>query len=322
MPDLQTDWANVHSAVKQWVEASNAAGKNWVVSNDEVGPANDGIYPDNDFPSADRQRQMVAKVIWGALMAGGTGVEAYFGYRHAHNDLECEDWRSRDAWWGYCSTAIAFFRMVPFWSMNSEDGLVGGDDYCFAELGETYIVYHMDNVGGGTTLDLSATAGEFQVRWLDSLVQAGGDGLRTGTVSHVRGGQRVNYGRPPGGAGGQYWAVLIERVSANNGTINALDTVWHGRAIESVEGSEDTSNADTSLAHSGTAVLIATVGVVVAAVAVTAVIVVTRHGTSATSRAAMALESDAMQAMESEALGSPLDPDSVAELWDDWGLSS
>ena len=213
MLDSQTDWANVHSSVKQWVEASTAAGKNWVVSNDEVGAANDGIYPDDDFPSADRQRQMVAKVIWGALMAGGTGVEAYFGYRHAHNDLNCEDWRSRDAWWGYCSTAIEFFRRIPFWSMNSEDGLVGGDDYCFAERGETYIVYHQPAVRTATVLDLGHTAeGEYSVQWLDSLTTAGDDRLLTGTVFSVQGGSAVNYGNPPGGADPEYWAVLLQRV--------------------------------------------------------------------------------------------------------------
>ncbi len=32
-------------------------------------------------------------------MAGGAGVEWYFGYRNEHDDLGMEDWRSRAAMW-------------------------------------------------------------------------------------------------------------------------------------------------------------------------------------------------------------------------------
>ena len=50
--------------------------------------------PDADDPSHD---EVNGPVLWGNLMAGGAGVEWYFGYKFAHSDLNCEDWHSRDA---------------------------------------------------------------------------------------------------------------------------------------------------------------------------------------------------------------------------------
>ena len=39
--------------------------------------------------------------LWGNLMAGGAGVEWYFGYTFPHNDLNCENWRNRDHMWDH-----------------------------------------------------------------------------------------------------------------------------------------------------------------------------------------------------------------------------
>ena len=70
-------------------------------------------------------------------MAGGAGNEWYFGYKHAHSDLTCEDWRSRDLWWDQCRIALAFFeKHLPFWEMASDDGKTAAkDDYCFSKPG-------------------------------------------------------------------------------------------------------------------------------------------------------------------------------------------
>ena len=45
-------------------------------------------------------------VLWGNLLAGGSGVEAYFGYAHPQADITAEDWRSRDGWWRLCAHAL------------------------------------------------------------------------------------------------------------------------------------------------------------------------------------------------------------------------
>lgn len=48
--------------------------------------------------------------LWGTLMAGGAGVEYYFGYALPENDLVAQDVRSRDKSWDYCRIALDFFR--------------------------------------------------------------------------------------------------------------------------------------------------------------------------------------------------------------------
>ena len=55
-------------------------------------------------------------------MAGGAGVEWYFGYEYENNDLNCEDWRSRDILWKQTDYALEFFRnYLPYGDMHSAD---------------------------------------------------------------------------------------------------------------------------------------------------------------------------------------------------------
>lgn len=110
--------------------------------------------------------------LWGNLMAGGAGVEYYFGYKLPENDLLCEDFRSRDQSWDYCRIALDFFReqKIPFADMSNANALIGNskDDnskFYFAKAGELYLVY-LPN-GGSTDLDLSAAKGMFSVAWFN-----------------------------------------------------------------------------------------------------------------------------------------------------------
>jgi hypothetical protein len=77
---IQSQAANVHTDVKRWVTESEDSGWPWVVTNDEQGSANNGIFPDDDYPSTSAEHTLVGDVFYGTLMAGGAGVEAYFGY--------------------------------------------------------------------------------------------------------------------------------------------------------------------------------------------------------------------------------------------------
>ena len=62
-------------------------------------------------------------------MGGGAGVEYYFGYQFVETDLDCEDWRSRDASWDYCRIALEFFseNEIPLVEMQPADQLIGAD---------------------------------------------------------------------------------------------------------------------------------------------------------------------------------------------------
>jgi hypothetical protein len=145
-------------------------------------------------------------------MAGGAGVEYYFGYALPENDLKLEDFRSRDKSWDYCRIAIDFFRdeKIPFADMASSNSLVGNtkDDnskFCFAKAGDIYLVY-LPN-GGTADLDLSGATGSYKVSWFNPRT---GGALANGSVSTVQGGGAVQLGNPPAETT-EDWLVVIRR---------------------------------------------------------------------------------------------------------------
>ena len=231
---LQNPWNKVHQRTLQWLRESAAAGRPWVVANDEQNPAGLGVPPDpgykghdgiavekkikgskaeGDFVSKPYTMHDIRKLtLWGNLMAGGAGVEYYFGYALPENDLVCEDFRSRDKSWDYCRIALEFFRTekIPFPEMTSSNVLIGNakDDnskFCFAKPGELYLVF-LPN-GGTTDLDLSAAKGRFTVKWFNP--RTGGE-LMNGSVNSVNGGGTVALGNPPADAA-EDWLIVIRR---------------------------------------------------------------------------------------------------------------
>ncbi len=201
-PSLQTN--DTHKQTLEWLDRSQAAGRQWFVCLDEIGPAHTGVKPDNDDYMHDNVRK---KHLWGNLMAGGAGVEWYFGYRFAHNDLNCESWRSRDHMWDLTRYALDFFRgHLPFARMNHHDELTSAeDDYCFANPGSVYAIY-LPN-GGTTNLDLGTSTEPFRIRWFNP--RKGGP-LRIGTIALVTGPGLVKIGQPWRDTD-KDWVALVER---------------------------------------------------------------------------------------------------------------
>ncbi len=169
-----SDVRDCHAQTLKWVKRSAEAGRPWVVAFDEPGEASFGTPPDPDYPGMERHQQLPATVddvrkhaLWGTLMAGGAGVEYYFGYKLPQNDLNCEDWRSRAKTWAYSAIALAFFRdhEVPFWEMQPRDDLVSTSGtnqvHCLAKKGEMYLVYTHQTTR--CALDLSHEQGKFKV---------------------------------------------------------------------------------------------------------------------------------------------------------------
>jgi hypothetical protein len=219
---LQNSWRVAHERTWRWVEASAAAGKPWVVTNDEQNPADMGVPPDPGYGGVDGVAVEGGRVydlhdvrkycLWGTFMAGGAGVEYYFGYRLPQNDLVCEDWRSRDRSWDYCRVALEFFigGGVPFWRMRNADELVGNAErgnsgYCLAEEGGSYVVYLPE--GGEGRLDLRGVEGRFGVRWYDP---RRGGGMQLGSVETVEGGVEVSLGLPPMERS-EDWVIYVRR---------------------------------------------------------------------------------------------------------------
>ena len=194
---------DVHRVTKDWIEQSDKSAKKWVVNLDEIGQYWKGVLPDSYDPDHDTVRQ---EALWGNLMAGGAGVEWYFGYKFPHADLTCEDWRSRDLMWDQTRVATQFFQdHLPFTQMTSHDQLVDSKAYCLADPGQVYTVYLKP--GAAAQLDLSGQEGNYQVWWFDP--KAGGD-LQKSKVKKVKGGSMVTLGESPDKPD-QDWVVLVRK---------------------------------------------------------------------------------------------------------------
>ena len=236
---LQNSWSAAHQRTLKWVEESAKAGRPWVVCNDEQNPASLGVPPDpgymghdgiarvrpNPNAKADDKKKgpgaaetsgynlhdIRKQCLWGTLLAGGAGVEYYFGYQLPENDLVCEDFRSRDKSWDFCRIALDFFRehKIPVERMSCQDKLVGNSAndnsrYCLAAPGEVYVVYLPS--GGSSQLDMTAAPNRaMTVKWFNP--RAGGE-LRDGSVKNVMGGSKVSLGDPPAEAD-EDWVILI-----------------------------------------------------------------------------------------------------------------
>lgn len=218
---LQNEWHDTHRQTKKWVIASLAAGHPWVCANDEQGPADQGVPPDDAYASQNKEKPAYTqddirkRTLWGNLMAGGAGVEYYFGYKLAENDLNCQDWRSRDNAWDDCRQALEFFAKtpLPLVEMLPHDELVLSDNtterrpgaYCLAKPGEVYLVYLLD--GGDTLLDLSEVEGQYAITWYDP--RHGGD-LIPGSTALIESGGKRSLGKPPAEAD-EDWLAVIRR---------------------------------------------------------------------------------------------------------------
>ncbi len=186
---LQTN--DTHQQTRKWIERSAASGRPWVVCLDEIGPAKIGVKPDRDDFNHDEVRK---DHLWGHFLAGGAGVEWLFGYDYAHNDINLEDFRSRDQMWRQTRIALDFFQQhLPFHQMQAhDDPELPRGNFCFARPGAVYAVLWR---GGESELRLSLPAGQFSVSWFSP--RSGGK-LQTGSVAMVSGSAGpVVLGKPP-----------------------------------------------------------------------------------------------------------------------------
>jgi MYXO-CTERM domain-containing protein len=203
-PSLQMgDMKKTHAETINWLDKSATANRPWVVCLDEIGPASTGVKTDANDPTHDDVRRYA---LWGNLMAGGGGVEWYFGYQQPHDDLDCENWRSRDKMWDLTRYALQFFQQhLPFETMRHADGETSRtDDYVLAKLGEIYAVYVP--TASATSLKLN---GDFTVKWFDP--RAGG-ALVDGTIKTVTGsGGATSIGQPPNNTGKDWVALVVKK---------------------------------------------------------------------------------------------------------------
>jgi len=227
-PSLQSRPGDVYSDTFTWVNQSTAAGWPWVVSNDEQSPATRGVLPDANDAGHNAIRK---QALWGNLMAGGAGVEYYFGYEFPNSDLTCEDWRSRQNMWDQSRYALEFFSGIPFQDMYPRVELASGPNWALATETMNLIVVYF-RAQDSVTVDLRASLqqGGYSVFWYNPRV--GGD-LVEAESSPVQAGDRVTFARrDPNEATGVDWVLVFEAI--------AVPTLSPSNAPSVVSSSEPT----------------------------------------------------------------------------------
>lgn len=158
---LQSGINSIHGDVVEWIQKSRNANRKWVVANDEQGSANTGIRVSDE--------QVRDLVLYGTLMAGGAGVEYYYGYTNTDGDLNGQDHRLRGKKYKEAGYAIDFFEnYFQEYLINavSDDGLTGdSDDYVLANSGKGYAIYLPE--GGSTSLSLPSGNSAYTVQWFN-----------------------------------------------------------------------------------------------------------------------------------------------------------
>ncbi|WP_344789002.1 DUF5060 domain-containing protein [Postechiella marina] len=192
---LQTnkdDFRNVHKSVLRILKEADAEGKTWAVACDEPGDAQHSLLPDAENPEHNNARK---NGLWGAMMAGAWGTEWYFGYKHAHSDLTCQDYRSRDLFWDQGKICLDFFKNnnVEFWKMTSNDALISTKhDYVLANEGNSYVVFLKN--GGNSQLDMGNSNSKYNVLWYNP--RTGGKLLKS-KIKTISGSGKQDLGFPP-----------------------------------------------------------------------------------------------------------------------------
>ncbi|MEL7161445.1 MAG: DUF5060 domain-containing protein, partial [Bacteroidota bacterium] len=200
---LQTnrpDFRNVYGASRRWLDAARRAGHTWALAVDEPGDAQHSLLPDSDDPEQVNARQ---NALWGSLMAGAWGTEWYFGYKHDHSDLSCEDWRSRDLFWDQCRALLRFLdeEEIPLPEMQPDNDLTSGDqDWVLAQEGEVYLV--LLKMGDKPANTLTVPEGTYSSYWLNPKTGkfVGKSGRHTGAS--------IEIGTPPGDAAAD-WVFFV-----------------------------------------------------------------------------------------------------------------
>ena len=233
-PSIQSQLTNIHEDVKNWVAASKSAGKPWAVANDEQGNAQTGVAADSTYQGntgsiADNRDEVRYESLWGTLLAGGYGVEYYFGYATGETDLTAEDFRSRETKWNDAKVALDFFHAeLPFWQMENADVLTSNEQvFCLAQPNNIYALYLP--AGQSTNLDLSQTDGSFSIAWFDPV---NGGVLQNGGTQIIVGGADSELGNPPADDFERDWVILVKKLVGSPLAIINVDTTTGEAPLE------------------------------------------------------------------------------------------
>ena len=204
----QAEREQTASNIELWKKKSMAANNNWLITMDEIGKWHTGALLDEEDPN---HKSLTHYVLWGSLLSGSAGVEWYFGGKHPHNDLTCEDWRKRNQLWEITNNAKTFFNSyLPYWEMQPAHFIASANEaYCLRKQHKVYALYFPKSKN--YTVDLSETTGMYSVQWFNPYR---GDPLQLGNISKIKAGNsKINLGNPPDLNQNQDWVILISKLN-------------------------------------------------------------------------------------------------------------
>ena len=199
-----SDIRDIHLETLKWRDLSAQNGRPWIVSLDEIGPYQVGVTENGVNSNHDEVRH---HALWSNLMAGGAGVEWYFGSETGSNDLTTEDWRTRSGMWKYTRHALEFFQThLPYSLMGPFDELTPNEsDYVFAAMDSLYAIYMPE----GDSLKAHLPPGQYALQWYNP--RSGGE-LQAYTEIAVENTDLQFIGSPPGSPELD-WVALISQIS-------------------------------------------------------------------------------------------------------------
>jgi len=164
-----------------WRKRSAEAGRKWMIALDEPLGWEFGARPDVDAPQHNKAR---TTILWPLIMAGGAGVDWYFGWQNnaPTSDLSNEDMRSRDFLWKQSKIARELIlSILPLDDMQPRPDL---GEHILARRNHIYAVYLPKGSG---SIDLSESKKRYKIRYYNPKT---GRQLRT---DKIRGGVSLSF---------------------------------------------------------------------------------------------------------------------------------
>ncbi|WP_111980229.1 DUF5060 domain-containing protein [Algibacillus agarilyticus] len=150
--------------IAKWQNKALAAGHQLAITMDEIGLWHTGALPDSDDPNHDIMRQ---QVMWPSFMLNAAGVEWYFGYKFAHNDLNAEDWRSRDLLWQQTAIAKNFFTQQNVFELRQTCGQpLTTQLYCVTNKQTDHAIVYLTQVNTKNVV-LPKLEGQYNAKWFN-----------------------------------------------------------------------------------------------------------------------------------------------------------
>lgn len=196
------DRRTVFTETRKWRQKSTREDHPWVLTMDEIGMWHTGAVPDD---MAGGHASLRRHVLWGHFMAGGAGVEWYFGAHYPQNDLGLEDFSTREELWRQTKHALDFFEgNVPVESLEAcPDNVIGRMDvYCAAVGTDFFLLYLPESSNGMYNLPNKT----YSISWYDPVE---GGALQFSDTSEIQGRNWVSLGRAPQ-EDGRDWVLMLK----------------------------------------------------------------------------------------------------------------